>query len=80
MKANPTHEAFYQELTGLLRKYADQLSAVEILAICANMTGQVLALQNASAATPDQYLRVLTTNLELGNAQAITDAAMGKLR
>lgn len=42
MRLQPTskqHEALFQELTGVLRKY--DLSAVEILAVVSNLTGKV---------------------------------------
>lgn len=65
------HEALYQEILAVIRKY--DLPPVEILAVCANTTGKVLAMQDQTAGSVDYYLKVLTTNLELGNRQVIAE-------
>lgn len=69
------HAALYQEILAVIRKH--DLRPVEILALCANMTGKVLAMQDQTAGSVDYYLKVVTTNLELGNQQMIAEV-LGK--
>lgn len=67
--ANNKHEALYQEILAVIRKY--DLPSVEILAVCANMTGKVLAMQDQTTGTTDFYMKIVAYNLELGNQQMI---------
>lgn len=73
VKANPTHEVAHQELTDLLKRHADEgdLSALEMLAVAANMVGKLIALQDQRVVTPGQALDVVTANIKIGNAQVV---------
>lgn len=46
MKAKPEHEVAYQDLAKLIRKHADKVTSLELLAIGANMIGKLVALQD----------------------------------
>lgn len=72
-KAGPRHEALYQELTAVIRKYSDNLSPIEILAITSNMVGKVLAMQDQRKTTRDAAVKTMAMNIELGNAQMIEE-------
>ncbi|ATC34132.1 hypothetical protein CA606_18330 [Caulobacter vibrioides] len=66
---NDKHEALYQELVAVMRKY--ELSQVEILAVVANITGKCLAFQDQTKGTADDYMQIVIANLEEGNRQAL---------
>lgn len=70
-KAKPEHEVAYQDLTALLRKHAGDVSAIEMLAIAANMVGKLVALQDQRKVTPAMALKIVGMNVEGGNLQAI---------
>lgn len=68
--ARPEHEVAYQDLTALVSKHADKLSAMELLAVASNMVGKLVALQDQRTTTPDKAMEVVARNLEIGNQQA----------
>lgn len=70
----PAMEAFRDDLLALLNKYAGALDALEMMALAAYTTGQIMAMQDARKWTPALAMEVVAKNLEAGNAQAITDA------
>jgi hypothetical protein len=70
-KANPEHEVAYNDLTELLRKHAGHVSAIEMLAIAANLVGKLVALQDQRKVTPAMALKIVGMNVEVGNLQAI---------
>ena len=69
--AKPEHEVAYQDLCALVSKHADRLSAVELLAIAANMLGKLVAMQDQRALTPKQAMELVATNIERGNQQVL---------
>lgn len=71
MLAKPEHEVAYQDLLALVRRHADQLTAAEMLAVAANMLGKLIAMQDHRTMTPDQAIRIVTENIELGNQQVL---------
>jgi len=76
--SKPEHEAAYQDVCALLAKHKDKLTAIEMLAIAANMVGKLLAMQDQRTITPDQAMQVIANNIEHGNQQviaAMTDTA-----
>ena len=73
--AKPEHEVLYQELTVLLRRHGDEMSAEEMLAVAANLLGKLLAYQDQRTMTRERGLEIIIKNIELGNQQAI-DAVM----
>ena len=50
--AAPEHEVAYQDIVALVRKHGEHLSAVEMLAIAANMLGKLCAMQDQRSLTP----------------------------
>jgi hypothetical protein len=69
--AKQEHEVAYQDLVDLVRKHADKMSALELLAVAANMVGKLVAMQDQRTTTPDMALRVVSDNLEAGNREVI---------
>jgi hypothetical protein len=69
--AYPEHEVAYQDLIALIRKHGTEISALEMLAIAANMLGKLVAMQDQSVVTPKQAMEVVARNLELGNRQVV---------
>lgn len=69
VQAQPHHDALHKELSAVMKKYADtyKMSQMEVLAVVSVMTGQVLALQDQSAHTPEEYMQLVADNIELGN-------------
>lgn len=64
------HHVAYQDLCALMNKHPD-LSALELLAIAANMIGKLMAMQDQRTISSDLAMEVLIKNLELGNQQAV---------
>lgn len=69
--AKPEHEVFYQELANLLKRHADYLSALEMLAVAANMVGKIVAMQDQRTVTPEMAMQIVAHNVEAGNQQVL---------
>lgn len=69
--ASDTHQALHKDVAALLSKYADKLTAAEVLAIMGVIVGQTIALQDQTAMTGDQAMDIVLTNIEQGNAAVI---------
>lgn len=78
--ARPEHEVAYQDLVKLVRKHEDKLSALELLAVAANMIGKLVAMQDQRTTTPNQAMEVVAQNLEQGNMQALEEVMNSKGR
>ena len=76
--AAPEHEVVYQELVALVRKHADHLSSVEMLAIAANMLGKLVAMQDERTMTSEMAMEIVAQNIEEGNRQAIEQLMSSK--
>ena len=76
--AKSEHEATYQELVAIVRRHADQLSALEILAIAANMVGKLIALQDQRTVSPSAAMEVVSKNIEMGNQQALAEVSKSR--
>lgn len=62
-------------LAGELQAWADrfELSAQEVLALCAYMTGAAVAMQDQRSMTRDRAMEVVIRNIEAGNATVIQE-------
>ncbi len=76
--ANPEHEIAYQDIVALVRRHAEHLSAVEMLAIAANMLGKLCALQDQRKYTPKMVMEIVVQNVEEGNRQAIAQVQQSR--
>lgn len=70
-QAKPQHEVAYQDLCALVNKHAGKLSALELLAVAANMIGKLVALQDQRSVTPAEAMEVVAKNIEHGNQQVL---------
>jgi hypothetical protein len=71
--AAPEHEIAYQDIVALVRKHGEHLSAVEMLAIAANMLGKLLAYQDQRIMTSVMAMEIVAQNIEEGNRQAVAE-------
>ena len=69
--ARPEHEVTFQDLANLMRKHADKLSALDLLAVGANMLGKLIALQDKRTTSPEVAMEVVSANIEHGNKTII---------
>ena len=72
------HQALHRELTAVLTKYAAEMKGEEILALTAQMVGQVLALQDQLTMTPERAMLIIQRNIEMGNAGVIDELMNSK--
>lgn len=71
--AKPEHEVAHQDLINLIRKHADKLTPLELLAIGANMLGKLLALQDQRKITPELAMTIIIENIQYGNQMVIDE-------
>lgn len=70
-RARPEHEVAYQDLCQLVNKHAGKLTAIELLAVAANMVGKIVAMQDQRTTTPEMAMKVVSENIEFGNRTVI---------
>ena len=78
MIAGPEHEKIFQDFCKVLKKYADKLTAAEMLAIVSNMVGKLLAQQDQRKMSAEQALQIVRANIEIGNRQMIDELMNSK--
>lgn len=71
--AKPQDEAFYQDFNALVGKHAAHLSALEMLAIAANMVGKLVAMQDQRRVTPELAMKTVAENIRFGNQQTVNE-------
>lgn len=76
--AKPEHEVAFRDICALVNKHAADMTALELLAIAANMVGKIIALQDQRTTTPEMALKVVGENIELGNKQALHEVSRPK--
>ena len=69
--AKEEHEVAYQDLCALVEKHAGKISALELLAVAANMLGKLIALQDQRTLTSEMAMEIVAINIEKGNQQAL---------
>jgi len=69
--ATPKHEVLYKELADLVGRHEPEVSAMEVLAIAANLVGKLIAMQDQRLVTREMALEIVLENIEKGNRQAI---------
>ena len=73
--AKPEHEVAYQVLCDLIRKHADKMDALELLAVAGNMVGKLIAMQDQSTVTAVVAMETVAKNIEHGNQQVVEGLA-----
>lgn len=82
MSLRPTserHEELRNAMIAAMRPFED-VPAVEQLAVLAVFVGQMIALQDATKYTARRVMDMVASNIELGNANAITAVALGIIK
>lgn len=77
-RAKPEHDALMADFKAVLRKH-EHLHPVEMLAIAAQLVGNLIAFQDQRALTPDQAIAMVSKNIEVGNQLAI-DTVLGETK
>lgn len=72
------HEVAYRDLCALVKKHANKISSIELLAVAANMLGKLIALQDQRVVTPDMAMEIVRQNIEHGNKQIIDQLSNSK--
>lgn len=78
IKPGDEHEVIYQDLVALVGRHKDKVSAVEMLAIAANMIGKLAAMQDQRTLTAEQVIDIIIKNIEVGNQQIIDQVKNAK--
>ena len=78
MIASRKHQIVYQEIADLLKRHAVDTTALEVLAIAANLVGKLIAMQDQNAVTSAQALDMVQKNIELGNQEALFEISQVK--
>lgn len=73
IEPNEIHQACMKDFKGVLEKYKDKLSAQEMLALTAQLCGNLVALQDQKTMTSEKALAIVGRNLETGNRAVIID-------
>lgn len=78
-KTTERHEAFRQAVLKAMMPF-DDIPKIEQLAVLSATLGQMVALQDSRIYTADAVMRLVASNIEMGNASAITGVAMGVIK
>ena len=73
IKPAAKHQAFRDDLIALLKKYAGDLDAKEMLALAAHLVGQIIAMQDQRKVSPELAMKITVRNIEVGNAEALAE-------
>ncbi len=74
MKSSPPTEAdraLHDDITALIKRHLTPDTSERVLAIAAQVVGQVLAMQDQRRMTADMAMQIIQTNIETGNAAVI---------
>lgn len=73
------HLAFKADVDALLRKHGASCSALELLALCSQIVGMLVAFQDQRTCTPEAVMRLVNGNIGIGNQIAI-DGLLGETK
>jgi hypothetical protein len=71
IETDERHERFRVALINALRVEGESLPAEELLAVAAQLVGQLVAMQDQRRYTPAQVMDMVARNVEQGNQRAI---------
>lgn len=69
------HVTFKRDLDKLLKKHLSRLPASHMLAVSAQVTGVLVALQDQRTMTPEMAMAIVAENIQVGN-QGIVNTIM----
>lgn len=70
-KTSPVHENLKIALVAVLAEYGSKMTAQELLAVTANLVGNLIACQDQRTMTPLVAMEIVTRNIEQGNKNQI---------
>lgn len=73
--ADAAHHVAYDDLVALVRKHADKMTSMELLAIAANVVGKLVAMQDQTTVSPAMAMEVVARNIQLGNHEVLAKIA-----
>lgn len=76
--ASERHQRLRSAVMEAIRKEGAEIPAEEILAVLAYSVGQVIAVQDQRAITPEMALNLVMRNVEAGNADALRELLSAK--
>lgn len=77
---NPNVVKMRESMLDAMREFGDDVSAEEMLALTSHLVGQMIALQDERKYTSEMILKLVHSNIEQGNAEAIFDVMLNKER
>lgn len=80
MDASEKHKVAYADVVALLQKHAAHLSALEMLAVAANLVGKLVAMQDARTTTLEAAMETVQQNIKIGNHEIRALLGNGELR
>ncbi|PWE29985.1 hypothetical protein DDZ14_16220 [Maritimibacter sp. 55A14] len=69
--ATTRHTDLAEAIMDTITEHSGGLSPVEILAIVAQVTGRMVAFQDARALTSEEVMEVVNVNFQAGNVEAV---------
>ena len=72
------HATFKKDLDKLLKKHCSRLPAQHLLAISAQVTGMLVALQDQRKYTPEMVMAIVAENIEEGNKGMVSNLMASK--
>lgn len=72
------HMTFKQDLDKLLKKHCSRMPASHMLAISAQVTGMIVALQDQRTMTPEMAMTIVAENIEEGNKGMVENVFKSK--
>ena len=70
LEPTAAHLAFMNDLKGAIARHTN-LNAQEMLAVTAQLVGNLIALQDQRTMTPEMPMAVVSENIEVGNRVAV---------
>ena len=72
------HMTFKRDPDKLLKKHCSRMPASHMLAISAQVTGMIVALQDQRTMTPEMAMTIVAENIEEGNKGIIANIMVSK--
>ena len=69
------HIKYMDDLKALIAKHGAGLTGPELLALSAQMVGNIIALQDQKTMTSDQAIMIVSKNMEIGNKVVLDQMA-----
>lgn len=75
-QARPEHKALRDEFCAVIGRHENELSPMEMLAVAAQLVGQLIACQDQRRLTRAEAMAIVSANIQTGNL-AMADHLIG---